>query len=78
MKRYFLSGMALALLAIGMTTSSPVHAARGCTAANQGATYTLPYMNYPNYFEVYMCIGTSYVLLDIVACSGPSGQCTSL
>ena len=78
MKQYFVIGMALVSLAVGMTVSTPAQAARGCTSANQGATYTVPYMNYPNYFATYMCIGTSYVLVDIVACTGPSGQCTSL
>ena len=78
MKQYFFTGMALVFFALGMATSSPAQAARICNSTNQGATYRLPYMNYPNYFEVYMCIGTRYELVDIVACSGPSGRCTSL
>ncbi len=78
MKQYFLIGMALASLAVGMTASKPAYAVRICNSTNQGATYTVPYMNYPNYFATYMCIGTRYVLVDVKVCSGTSGQCTSL
>jgi hypothetical protein len=79
MKQYFLSGMALALLAVGMTASSPVQAARFCNSTNQGATYTTSYLNYgPNYIATYMCIGNSWNLIDVQVCSGSPKRCTSL
>jgi hypothetical protein len=78
MKQYFLAGMALAFLAVGMTASGPARDPRICNSSNQGATRTAPHISYgPNCIAVDMCIGTSYQLVDLQVCSS-TGRCTSL
>jgi hypothetical protein len=77
MKQYFLAGMALAFLAVGMTASKPAQAARVCNSSNQGATYaTVTNSGDTTLYNTYMCSPPNgWQLVSVLECNNISGKC---
>ena len=77
MKNYFFSAATAALLTAGLSVSAPVEAARGCSSANQGATYTTTINTGSSILtSTYMCLAPAgWQLVSVWDCNINTGKC---
>lgn len=82
MKHTILTGIAVALFAVGMTASGTAAAHAhpeptvGCNSNNAGASATTSYNDgYYTYYYTYICNPDEWVLVDVLQCSNTNGRC---